>query len=108
MGRKPLLLALDFGGTKLSAALAVAGEGRWLALERILSPPDANALSDLDTMLGLSRALLAQVGEPLAAVGVSFGGPVDTRAGRYASPTTSPAGRTSPCEIGWRKPWTRQ
>ena len=81
MSGRPLLLALDFGGTKLSAALAAVGERRWLALERVLSPPDARASSDLDTMLAMSRAMLAQTGGALAAVGVSFGGPVDATAG---------------------------
>ncbi len=69
------LLALDFGGTKLSAALIAPGERRWRAHRRVFSPPDADAHSDLATMRALAGELLA--GARPAAVGVSFGGPVD-------------------------------
>ena len=72
----PLLLALDFGGTKQAAALIAAGSSDWLAYRRALSPPDANADTDLEIMHSLIGELLA-FGKP-AAIGVSFGGPVDT------------------------------
>jgi glucokinase len=42
----------------------------------VFSPPNADARYDLDTMLALGRRLLA--GAKPEAVGVSFGGPVDT------------------------------
>ncbi len=77
MQRERLLLALDFGGTKLTAGLAVSGEHRWRAHRRVSSPPGSNAQSDLEIMTGLARDLLATAEAPLAAVGVSFGGPVD-------------------------------
>ena len=85
MEKERLLLALDFGGTKLSAAVAVAGERRWpcgigtiprgwRARGQVPSPPGADAHYDLDTMVSLARDLL---GDALpAAIGVSFGGPV--------------------------------
>jgi len=38
-----LLLALDFSGTKLAAAMVNAGYREWLGYERRLSPPNANA-----------------------------------------------------------------
>jgi glucokinase len=76
-----LLLALDFGGTKLTAGLAVSGEDHWLAHRRAPSPPGSNAQSDLEITMGLARDLLATVKSPLAAVGVSFGGPVDAARG---------------------------
>lgn len=75
-----LLLALDFGGTKLSGAVANPGERRWQTIERIPSPPVKGAQHDLETMLTLARRLLA--GRTPAAIGVSFGGPVDAPAGR--------------------------
>jgi glucokinase len=108
--RERLLLALDFGGTKLTAALAVSGERGWRAYRMVPSPPNSNAESDLEIMMGLAQDLLAsppgmsfesgvssfELNEletpnpklqtayveakargPLAAVGVSFGGPVD-------------------------------
>jgi len=76
-----LLLALDFGGTKLTAGLAASGERRWWAHRRVPSPPGSNAQSDLEIMMGLARDLLATAKAPLAAVGVSFGGPVDAAQG---------------------------
>ncbi len=87
MEREPLLLALDFGGTKLTAGLAAttnltkSGERRWRAHQQVPSPPGSNAQSDLETMMGLARDLLATAEAPLAAVGVSFGGLVDAAQG---------------------------
>jgi len=105
--RERLLLALDFGGTKLTAGavstseLAASGERRWRAHKMVPSPPGSNAQSDLEIMMGLARDLLAspppipsnlggkeggsnsggEAQAPLAAVGVSFGGPVDAARG---------------------------
>ncbi len=75
-----LILALDFGGTKLSAAVInrdALGDERpqWPALRREFTPADADAAYELAAMLRLARELLA--GRSPAAVGVSFGGPVD-------------------------------
>lgn len=75
-----LILALDYGGTKLSAALADLGRRQWLALERISSPPNKDARYDQETILALARRLLQN--RTPAAVGVSFGGPVDAASGR--------------------------
>ncbi len=74
-----LLLALDFGGTKHTAALAVPGEREWHAHRRVFSPPGAGARYDIRTMCAIARGLLA--GAHPAAIGVSFGGPVDARTG---------------------------
>jgi len=74
-----LLLALDFGGTKHSVAVIARGERRWRAHRRAFSPPDADANHDLETVCTLAHDLLA--GARPAAVGVSFGGPVDFWAG---------------------------
>jgi glucokinase len=98
VGREQLLLALDFGGTKLTAAavstseLAVSGERDWWAHRMVPSPPGSNAQGDREIMMGLARDLLASPpsvppnsgGEargPLTAAGVSFGGPVDAARG---------------------------
>ena len=114
-----LILALDFGGTKLSAALFTSSEefafsnadghdgdsGKEetadftdsadskielsvksvvssfsrLDLRRVFTPPDADAAHELAAMVALAREMLA--GRAPAAVGVSFGGPVDFAAG---------------------------
>jgi glucokinase len=75
-----LFLALDFGGTKLSAAIAARGECAWRALERSVSPRDKDARYEYDTMLARARRLLGD--QTPAAIGVSFGGPVDAARGR--------------------------
>lgn len=80
-----LILALDFGGTKLTAALCEETALRtavphWLAHKRIGSPAVPTRQSDLTNMLALARELLH--GRQPTAVGVSFGGPVDFAAGR--------------------------
>lgn len=73
------ILALDFGGTKLAAGVAARGEREWRATRRWLSAPGTNAEQDRAAMCALARELLA--GEKPAAIGVSFGGPVDYDAG---------------------------
>ena len=74
-----LILALDFGGTKLAAALVNIGSREWLRHESCLSPDDGNATTDLEIMYSLIDSLL-QSQKP-DAIGVSFGGPVDATTG---------------------------
>lgn len=79
-----LLLALDFGGTKLSAALVNraalrSGRPRWADLRREWTPADADAAYELAAMTRMASEVLA--GRAPAAVGVSFGGPVDYATG---------------------------
>ncbi|MFO7538939.1 MAG: ROK family protein [Chloroflexota bacterium] len=73
-----LTLALDFGGTKLSAAVTADSE-TWLAHERFFSQPEATAVDDYRQMIALAHKLLN--GRQPQAVGVSFGGPVDFERG---------------------------
>jgi glucokinase len=82
------LLALDFGGTKLSAATMAAkdmvgdrnGPPGALVGRRVPSPRAPTAVTDWDLMLALARDLLQ--GKTPAAIGVSFGGPVEAAQGR--------------------------
>ncbi|MEH1896590.1 MAG: ROK family protein [Nostoc sp.] len=74
-----LILALDFGGTKLAAGLVNIGSRKWLRYERRLSPIGADASTDLGIMRSLIYSLLEDA-KP-AAIGVSFGGPVDASTG---------------------------
>jgi len=74
-----LILALDYGGTQLSAALVTPGAREWLDLARVPSPPAKDARYDYDTMLALARKLLND--RKPDAIGVSFGGPVDAARG---------------------------
>lgn len=71
-----LLLALDFGGTKLTAAVLERGQWSWLAHRRHFSPPGADRDYEYPAMLELAYELLAELDRQPAAIGVSFGGPV--------------------------------
>lgn len=72
---KNIVLSLDFGGTKLAAGLVRVGSGAVVATARCPTPGDAT--SGYAAILGMARELLAQSAEPVCAVGVSFGGPVE-------------------------------
>ena len=78
---RALILALDYGGTKHTAAILAAGEHEWLAHQRVYSPPGADGDYDRATMTKMARELLACTEGKLAAIGVSFGGPVDATTG---------------------------
>jgi len=72
--KNKLILALDFGGTKLAAAIAEAGDPRFLAKTYAFSPPQKSAKTDRDIILHLAADVLQ--GRKPEAIGVSFGGPV--------------------------------
>lgn len=74
-----VLLALDFGGTKLAAAIAPPESAGWLAHDRVFSAPGATAHDDLREIAALARRLLN--GQSPAAIGVSFGGPANFATG---------------------------
>jgi glucokinase len=76
-----LFLALDYGGTKHTAAILRSGERVWAAHSLVFSPPGANAAYDQATLLRMARELLVQVPGRLSGIGVSFGGPVDATRG---------------------------
>lgn len=80
MSRTPLLLAIDFGGTKIAVALADPG-GRRLASAMVDSAGELGARAAFERGVGAARELLGQVAGPhLAAVGVAtFGIPFDDR-----------------------------
>ncbi len=74
-----ILLALDYGGTQLSAAITTPGAREWLDFARLASPPNKDARYDQDTMLALAQKLLDD--RQPSAIGVSFGGPVNAARG---------------------------
>jgi glucokinase len=79
MSETQILLALDYGGTKHTAAVVARGGRYWRAYRQVLSPPGADARCDIETMNTLARELLG--GTRPGAIGVSFGGPVDAATG---------------------------
>ncbi|PSP16981.1 MAG: sugar kinase [Cyanobacteria bacterium QS_8_64_29] len=70
---------LDFGGTKLAAATLLPGEAQWHRYQRTVSAPGTDRAANWATMQALAGELLQ--GQTPAAIGVSFGGPVDAAAG---------------------------
>lgn len=79
-----IILALDFGGTKHTAAVvhqtpANREKPAWSAHERTYSSTGVDAMTDIRQMVHLARQVLA--GTTPDAVGVSFGGPVDAERG---------------------------
>lgn len=75
-----LILALDFGGTKLSAAVTYGNSYKWLGLQRVITPANADGKYEYIAMLELAYRLTNSFGKP-SIIGVSFGGPVDSKAG---------------------------
>jgi len=82
MTSRKLLLALDYGGTKHAAGLVEVGGRQWLAQKRVAAPHNSNGETDRAVMLALADELLSQTPGTLAAIGVSFGGPVAWETGR--------------------------
>ena len=79
---KELYLALDFGGTKHAAGLIQRGSRHWLGQRRSPAPPNSDGPTDRAVMFALADELLAAHPGELAAIGVSFGGPVNWAGGR--------------------------
>src|SRR5215472_12476671 len=80
MSSTPVLLAIDFGGTKIAVAMADPG-GRRLAWATVDSAGELGARAAFERAVGAARDLLGQLSNPqLAAVGVAtFGIPFDDR-----------------------------
>ena len=82
--RGPLVLALDFGGTKLAAGVVVRDTGEVIARRDRPTRAIAGATGAIEDMLSLAADVVHLAGEQrsaLSAVGVSFGGPVDAERG---------------------------
>ncbi len=74
-----MILAFDFGGTKLTAGCLRNGETEWHDLKRVFSPDGADAQYEIETMIALGKALID--GQEIERIGISFGGPVDYESG---------------------------
>lgn len=74
-----LSLALDFGGTKLAAAVVDVTHGEILAIQRRATPANQGAEASLKVMVEAGQEVLRTSNGPLGEVcgiGVSFGGPI--------------------------------
>lgn len=72
------VLSLDFGGTKLAAAVVDIRTGNISAITREATPVLQGAEESIITMVKISREALKQSGasDQITRVGISFGGPV--------------------------------
>ncbi len=96
----PLLLALDFGGTKLAAAATWGGQDNWLAHDQTNSPHAAEGPQQYAMMLHLAHRLIEKIGQQPQAIGVSFGGPVNAPAGLVRHSTHVPGWENVPL-VDW-------
>ena len=77
--KKTKVLALDFGGTKLAAAVVDRATGEISALVRRPTPRLQGAPACMETMFDMGKQALNKSGLTAPAqVGISFGGPVST------------------------------
>ncbi|MCC6803207.1 MAG: ROK family protein [Anaerolineae bacterium] len=85
-----LLAGIDIGGTKCAVSLGISNGAEILiqANQRFVTPstPDS-AIAKLTATL---RELLAAQDQPLSAIGISCGGPLDSRRGIVLSPPNLP------------------
>ena len=75
------VLSLDFGGTKLAAAVVDVGKGKIVSpVIRRQTPVSEGAGGTLQSMIECGKQALASIDQPqlVKAVGISFGGPVST------------------------------
>ena len=78
-------LGIEIGGTKLQAGVGLDEKQRLLSLARVTVDPSRGAEGILQEIPQLVDAALAEAGvknEEIAAIGVGFGGPIDSRSGR--------------------------
>jgi glucokinase len=85
-----LLAGIDIGGTKCAVTLGTMNGDAVsiLAKRRFPTPPTPAAA--LEALYAALRDLLSERGEPLAGIGISCGGPLDSRRGVVLSPPNLP------------------
>lgn len=99
---EPLFLGIEIGGTKLQLGLG-RGDGHILAFERLTIEPARGAegiLAQIDATAGPLLSSLGDGHDPIVAVGIGFGGPVDTDRG-IVSTSHQVAGWDGFPLVGW-------
>lgn len=91
---KKLLLGIDIGGTKCAACLGESGgSGLRIAAKKRFETPAGNPRKAVEKLLSLSAEILEENAAPpesLSAIGVSCGGPLDSKRGVILSPPNLP------------------
>lgn len=87
----PVLAGLDIGGTKCAVVLGVEDEkGITLVAKQSFPTPNTPDRALLIMMNELEKLLLARKGLELKAIGISCGGPLDSKKGLILSPPNLP------------------
>lgn len=91
------VLGLDIGGTKCAAVLADCGEEIRVADKiRFETHAELGYESARDRLTQAARELISRSDSPVRAIGVSCGGPLDSRAGVVQSPPNLPGWDNAP------------
>jgi glucokinase len=85
-----LLAGIDIGGTKCAVSLGRIDGDHIIILDKRLFPTPSTHDETLSTFIAQLRKLLASQTEPLEAIGISCGGPLDSRRGLVLSPPNLP------------------
>ncbi len=87
---EPVLCGVDIGGTKCAVTLSVPCEDELHFLGQEAFPTPGTPQAALDRLLDAARRLVQAAGRAPDAVGVSCGGPLDSRRGLVLSPPNLP------------------
>ena len=90
MSEDKILLGIDVGGTKCAVSLSVDRAGELEFLGREAFPTPAGPKAAVAALLTAAQKLVGDTGCRPAAVGVSCGGPLDSRTGLILSPPNLP------------------
>jgi glucokinase len=85
-----LLAGIDIGGTKCAVSLGRADGDHITILDKRLFPTPSTPNETLQTFISQLHDLLAHQTESLEAIGISCGGPLDSRSGLILSPPNLP------------------
>ena len=85
-----LLIGFDVGGTKCAVISGCEENGKLRILQREAFPTPATQMEAIDRMTALAEKLAQEAGEPIAAIGVSAGSPMDADRGMLLNPPNLP------------------
>lgn len=90
-GNSGLLLGFDIGGTKCAVVLGSAAGHRPVVLDKEAFATERGPEANLDRMIEIGKRMLSKHRQGQAdAVGISCGGPLDSKSGRVFSPPNLP------------------
>lgn len=86
-----LLAGIDIGGTKCAVTLGQTNAGQMEIIDKRRFPTPATPEQTLSALTAALQAMLDHQSQPLAAIGISCGGPLDSRRGVVLSPPNLPS-----------------